>query len=188
MRRSPEHGERRTRAYRPGHLISFNLNLDGSIPNSIVATWDAAERLDSRTATRRIYTYSRISTQRYEFNTVSTVPGSLVTPQMLGVNTTDERAIVVNTVRDLGLGDIFHSTPVLVGPPSRFANDPTGLAARQTFVENYSKRTRVLVAGANDGMLHALNAGNWIDNATPGYNAGTGDEEWAYIPVSSSGR
>ena len=169
----------------PGHLISFGLNADGSIPDPIVETWDAAKRLASRTTSRRIYTYDRTSRQRYEFNTGSTVPGSppLVTPQMLGVSSVADRGTVVDTVRRLGLGDIFHSTPVLVGAPSRFASDPTGLAARQAFVDNNSKRTRVLVAGANDGMFHAFNAGNWNETITPiGYDAGTGEEEWAYIP------
>jgi len=182
---TPNTGSGNAQAFWPGHLISFNLNADGSIPNPVVANWDAAARLNSRTAPRQIYTYDRNSSQRYEFNTVSTVPGSppLVTRQMLGTITDADRDIVVNVVRDLGLGDIFHSTPVLVGAPSRFAGDPTGLAARQTFVETYSHRKRVLVAGANDGMFHAFNAGNWNTTTTPiGYDAGTGAEEWAYIP------
>jgi hypothetical protein len=187
---TPSTGSGNAQAFWPGHLISFDLNADGSIPNSISTNWDAATVLNSRTEARRIYTYDRDSSQRYEFNTVSTVPGSppLVTRQMLGMTTDANRNIVVNTVRALGLGDIFHSTPVLVGPPSRFAGDPTGLAARQTFVETYSQRKRVIVTGANDGMLHAFNAGNWIDNATPGYNAGTGVEEWAYIPGFLAGK
>ena len=180
---TPSTGSGEARAFWPGHLVSFDLNVDGSIPNPIVANWDAAERLNSRTAARRIYTYDRNSSLRNEFNTVSTVPGSppLVTRQMLGMITDANRDIVLNTVRDLGLGDIFHSTPVLVGAPSRFASDPAGLAARQTFVDTYSQRRRVLVAGANDGMFHAFNAGNW-NTTLSRYDAGTGDEEWAYIP------
>jgi hypothetical protein len=182
---TPSTGSGEARAFWPGHLVSFNLNTDGSIPSPVVANWDAAERLNSRIAARRIYTYERSSGQRHEFHTVSTVPGSppLVTRQMLGVTTDADRNIVVDSVRDLGLGDIFHSTPVLVGAPSRFASDPRGLVARQTFVDTYSERKRILVAGANDGMFHAFNAGNWNMSATPaGYDAGTGDEEWAYIP------
>jgi Tfp pilus tip-associated adhesin PilY1 len=176
---TPNTGSGDAQAFWPGHLISFDLNPDGSIPSPVVANWDAAVRLNSRTAPRRIYTYDRNTSQRYEFNTVHTVPGSppLVTHQMLGV-TFGDRGTVVDTVRDLGLGDIFHSTPVLVGAPSRFAGDPAGLAARQTFVDTYSNRTRILVAGANDGMFHAFHAGTWIGNPTPpalpGYDAGTG--------------
>jgi len=174
---TPATGSGSTRALWPGHLYSFDLNPDGSIPNPVVTNWDAASRLASRSpSTRNIYTTD--NTSRLVFSTST----SALTYQMLGV-ASSARDNLINTVRSLRLGDIFHSTPVVVGAPSRFFADVTGIEARLGFVDTYAHRKRVIVAGANDGMLHAFNAGNWNAGANPPeYNAGTGDEEWAYIP------
>src|SRR5207245_3489514 len=49
------------------------------------------------------------------------------------------------------LGDIFHSTPVLVTPPVLALND----SSYQSFKSAQANRTKVLIAGANDGMIHA---------------------------------
>jgi type IV pilus assembly protein PilY1 len=63
------------------------------------------------------------------------------------------------------LGDIVASAPLYVGPPNGLAQtaDYFGFAAAN------QSRTPVIYVGANDGMLHAL-------------NAATGDEMFAYIP------
>ena len=63
------------------------------------------------------------------------------------------------------LGDIFHASPVLVSPPIAPWVDPTYDAFK---VANAS-RTTVLIAGANDGMLHA-------------FRESDGEELWAFIP------
>jgi Tfp pilus tip-associated adhesin PilY1 len=174
---TPATGSGSTRALWPGHLYSFNLNPDGSIPSPVVTNWDAASRLASRSTARNIYTTD--NTSRLDFSTST----SALTPQMLGTTSATDRDNVITAVRLLALGDIFHSTPVVVGAPSRYFFDVTGNVARLEFVNAYADRKRIIVAGANDGMLHAFNAGNWNAAATPpGYNAGTGDEEWAYIP------
>ncbi|TFH32963.1 MAG: hypothetical protein E4G97_01715, partial [Deltaproteobacteria bacterium] len=173
---TPATGSGSTRALWPGHLYSFNLNLDGTIPDPVVTNWDAASRLASRFSARTIYTTDNTSRLLFSVST------SALTYQMLGV-ASGARDNVINTVRSLPLGDIFHSTPVVVGAPSRYFADVTGIDARLGFVNAYAHRKRIIVAGANDGMLHAFNAGNWNASATPpGYDAGTGDEEWAYIP------
>ncbi len=95
--------------------------------------------------------------------------------------------------RDAVLGDIFHSSPIAIGPP------PVGLLQEEgfgplddplSFVNLYKHRDRVLYFGANDGMLHAVDGGSYQlgDNIlTPEveyeyYNMGTGDELWAWIP------
>lgn len=93
------------------------------------------------------------------------------------------------------LGDVFHSQPVIVGSPSATyvdttfdpANPSANLALSaapstyKAFRDAHSTRTRVVLVGANDGFLHAFNAGNW-DTALAAYDAGTGAEEWAYTP------
>lgn len=88
------------------------------------------------------------------------------------------------------LGDIVHSTPLVVGSPSaRYANlyNDTSYAA---FKDHYADRRHVVYVGSNDGMLHAFNAGFW-NASTKGYDiAGSngetqhplGSELWAYIP------
>jgi type IV pilus assembly protein PilY1 len=63
------------------------------------------------------------------------------------------------------LGDIFHSTPVLVSPPFRASSD----ASYNTFKSAQASRTSVLIAGANDGMLHA-------------FKESDGAELWGFIP------
>lgn len=50
-------------------------------------------------------------------------------------------------------------------------------------------RQRVLLVGANDGLLHAFDAGTVVTSATPdpvtcnrAFNSGTGEELWAFVP------
>ncbi len=62
------------------------------------------------------------------------------------------------------LGDIVHSTPLIVGAPAPNAGD-----GHATFREQYKNRATVVYAGANDGMLHAFSAAN-------------GAELFAYVP------
>lgn len=67
------------------------------------------------------------------------------------------------------LGDINHSTPVVVGPPSE---DPAYMGAGYAeFRETYRDRAKVIYVGANDGMLHC-------------FDASTGEELWGFIPYN----
>jgi len=72
-------------------------------------------------------------------------------------NVTEERA--------WKLGDIFHSSPVLVTPPF----SPSADASYVAFKQANASRTTVLLAGANDGVLHA-------------FRESDGQELWAFIP------
>ena len=72
-------------------------------------------------------------------------------------NTTEQRA--------WKLGDIFHSTPVLVTQPLLALND----SSYQSFKSAQAGRTKILIAGANDGMLHA-------------FRESDGVEIWAFVP------
>jgi type IV pilus assembly protein PilY1 len=105
-----------------------------------------------------------------------------VSPSDLGVATAAERNNIVNFVRgrdvndeDLDtnmtearswkLGDIYHSTPVLVTQPFLPSSDTTYRAFRTA----HANRAPILIAGANDGMLHA-------------FRESDGEEVWAFIP------
>jgi len=87
-------------------------------------------------------------------------------------------------------GDVFHSSPVAVGPPLPFLRFETGFGPSTTtgtFMSTYAHRDRVLYVGANDGMLHGFAAGSFVDpNATVTgdeyYTAGDGHELFGYVP------
>jgi type IV pilus assembly protein PilY1 len=106
------------------------------------------------------------------------------------------------------LGDIFHSAPALITPPvppnlcdlgvstqcafSLYGSQltPNGAVAYSAWVTAQALRPQFVVVGANDGMFHAFNAGNWVpgdDPTTPVIETvhldnGTGREMWAFIP------
>ncbi|MCP3138957.1 pilus assembly protein [Pyxidicoccus xibeiensis] len=124
-------------------------------------------------------------------------------------------------VRRSVLGDIFHSSPVLVEPPmdkflcdlglstqcarTLYSSDlnvaPTPLAresvtrcgvtrevdAYEAYLDRYRKRDKVVLVGANDGMVHAFRDSTATERCDRGlpiveYAASTGEEEWAFIP------
>jgi len=79
------------------------------------------------------------------------------------------------------LGDIFHSSPVVVGSPVNttfFANNVTGY---RDFFTKHQNRRKVLLVGANDGMLHAFDAGTY-DSTKQLFGNGTGSEIFGFIP------
>src|SRR5438445_13549291 len=127
---------------------------------------------DSRT------NYTTINGNQQEFTTANTaikskvlgVQGKATANQVIafirGVDTFDENNNGnVTEDRSWKLGDIFHSTPVLVTPPLLALND----SSYQAFKQANASRTKVLIAGANDGMLHA-------------FRESDGTELWAFIP------
>lgn len=70
---------------------------------------------------------------------------------------------------DWKLGDIYHSTPVVVGGPAFYFSENNYSA----FYNNNKNRERMVYVGANDGMLHAFKA-----KAT----SGDGGEVFSIIP------
>jgi type IV pilus assembly protein PilY1 len=167
-----------------GYLKAYNRDAQGLIPvdannkplDSALA-WEAGQVLTTISAgSRTIYTAVGAGLQAF------TTGNSAITTGMLGVTTTADRDEIINFVRGVDvndedkdgnvtedrpwkLGDIFHSTPVLVTPPVR------GLADQsyQAFKLAKASRPTVVIAGANDGMLHA-------------FRESDGHELWAFIP------
>ena len=67
------------------------------------------------------------------------------------------------------LGDIVYSTPTLVGSPGEQYDQIYGDSSYKIFRKQYKNRRRMVYTGANDGMLHAFNAGVYAsgdDNTT----------------------
>ncbi len=79
------------------------------------------------------------------------------------------------------LGDILHSTPTVVGAPQEDYNLLYQDGGYATYFTSNESRQRVVFAGANDGMLHAFDAGTFSGGA---FSNGTGNELWAYIPYN----
>ena len=100
-----------------------------------------------------------------------------------------------DTVREAWrLGDIVHSTPLIVSQPTEKWDVLYGDTTYTTFRAKYANRRNVVYVGANDGMLHAFNAG-FFDVANSRFckaancSAQTNDtahplgaELWAYVP------
>ena len=73
------------------------------------------------------------------------------------------------------LGDIFHSSPQLVGPPSPLTPD----FAYEAHFQEYKLRHTMIYAGSNDGLLHAFVAKDHdnSDGVVPELT-----ELWAFMP------
>ena len=85
------------------------------------------------------------------------------------------------------LGDIFHSEPIVVEPPRYFQFLSANLAPNgksyTDFAALHQFRRRVIVAGANDGFLHAFDGGVWGRDAVnypTNFDLGTGREIFGY--------
>lgn len=91
-------------------------------------------------------------------------------------------------IRASTLGAVVNSGAVVVSAPSAAYDDqwPSGAYELDKDAETYAafrathkSRNRVIYVGANDGMLHAFDAGTGA-SASPSF--GSGDELWAYVP------
>jgi hypothetical protein len=143
--------------------------------------WDAGQLLDDRAPdSRTVYTAIRANGSttgtltRQDFTRANL--GNLSTPGSLAwclQDVNNDNAGLVDFVRGQDrywkLGDINHSTPVVVGPPSE---DPTYMGTGYAeFTAAYASRPKVIYVGANDGMLHC-------------FDTATGEELWGFIPYN----
>ncbi|MDI6850852.1 MAG: PilC/PilY family type IV pilus protein [bacterium] len=84
------------------------------------------------------------------------------------------------------LGDIVYSTPTYVGKPTeRYDLIYDDLSYREFYSQKKDRRN-ILLVGANDGMLHAFNAGifDTLNRKVGGLGKPLGDELWAVIPMN----
>lgn len=179
-----------SRPFWHGFLKAYQRDSNGQVPvdsNGVpldsALVWEAGQRLSGKSSgSRRIYTTVGGSWQDF------TKSNTAITPALLGVSTSADRDKVIDFIRGIDafdedadlnvteerawkLGDIFHSSPVLVSPPFSPSTDSSYVA----FKEAMAKRTTVLITGANDGMIHA-------------FRESDGEELWAFIPPDILGR
>jgi type IV pilus assembly protein PilY1 len=146
--------------------------------------WDAVEQLKATSpSARKIYTYVNSAMTEFTYSNLTNTDlcfptDSLYDPErqklidhIWGIDAYDiNQNLNFTEERSWKLGDIFHSNAVIVGSPNRYFED-VGFSGSGGFYDTNKGRTKMVIVGANDGMLHA-------------FNAGTGVEEWAFIPPS----
>lgn len=98
------------------------------------------------------------------------------------------------------LGDIIHSTPMVVSSPAEGYHLIYGDLSYANFYDKYQRRRQMAYFGANDGMLHAVNGGFYssvekkfclvelnADGTCTDSGAiapALGSELWAYVPYN----
>lgn len=182
-----------------GSLLSYALTLDattGVTSMAATANWNAGALLTGNATTSPVVPPAPTAANRKIFTMLTAGGGATFQWASLNADTTAKtylnttpdvtpaatdslgearlnylrgdrtnEATGVMRVRDSVLGDIINSAPLYVGAPSGSIQG-TGYA---TFLANNKDRQKAVYVGANDGMLHAL-------------NAATGAELFAYVP------
>jgi type IV pilus assembly protein PilY1 len=185
-----------------GDLRAFEFLNDGSGNLASTPIWSAEDELPAAN-NRNIYTtvdtpsndnlsvefeWSQLTTD--EKTTLSDVG---VTEDVVNYIRGDQQNEQQNggTLRNRGslIGDIIDSSPEFVGQQNfgygALADgdpdtDDEGDQYRD-YLDEKSTRDRVVFVGANDGMLHAFNAGNY-DSGSGEFDQGTGEEVFGYVP------
>ncbi len=132
-------------------------NTDGNL------LWDAYEKIRTMDKdNRKVYTstYAPGTLFRFDLSHVIQIK------QITGIADTNEARDFIRYIRNQDLGDITYSTPAFVGPPNPNAYRTYDYIQWANSLED---RKPVVLVGANDGMLHCIDATN-------------GEELWAYIP------
>jgi type IV pilus assembly protein PilY1 len=94
---------------------------------------------------------------------------------------------VDGSLRVWKLGDVVNSTPTIVGAPKERYDILYGDSGYRKFVARWANRRQMAYVGANDGMLHAFNAGYYHRGDDPS-TAGVVERGWYTTnPTNNSG-
>jgi type IV pilus assembly protein PilY1 len=172
----------------PGHLKKYHITNTGALTTP--PCWDAGEKLAAQSpGNRNMWTYKGSGMVSYTTSAITDADLN-VAPLSTSSCGTRCREIVgfyrgesAYNIEDWKLGDLFHTNPKLVTTPATFFYDPRQCGAT-SFAEfrNDNLRTaangrQLILAGANDGQLHAFRTGNSASDCSSG-----GDEVWSFIP------
>lgn len=159
-----------------GELDAYAIQQDGSVSTSPV--WSASGLVPSASS-RRIVTFDGSGGTPFEWSSLTTAQQAALvntaTLNFLRGDRSNETPKGNFRQRSSVLGDIIHSAPLFVGPPSAgYPNywgpsQPENSVPYTSYVISKSSRTPMVFVGSNDGMLH-------------GFNAKTGVEMFAYVP------
>lgn len=165
-----------------GHVRAYAMQANYNL--SATATWDAAQVLDSAALNSRlIFTHNGTSATSFEWGNLSTAQqddirgadsatvGQARLNYLRGDRAQEQASGGTLRDRNSRLGDIVGSNMWVVGKPNvgHTANNYSAFRATQ------ASRPTMIYIGANDGMLHA-------------FNAATGAEQFAYVPLGAYGK
>jgi len=188
-----------------GNIAAYTLNLTTGKASTSV-TWNAAEKITaSLESTRKMFTYNRDTKKGIPFkwdnlsenqkkDLLTNSDGSIDTLTAGSAKAQARLAYLRGNKSNEGTGttyqfrkrsqllsDVIHSDPLFVGRPRdswpAAAPFPVDTKSYSNFVSAKANRQKIVYVGANDGMLHGLNA-----SSADGSGLGTGAEMMAYIP------
>jgi len=164
---------------------------------TIFTTTDGYTKLDfTTTNSSTLLPYLRAADSTEATNMINWIRGTDVTGTDAGhPNGYRKRDLTIDGTNNVWkLGDIVYSTPTVVSRPNENYDLLYGDTSYTDFRYKYLHRRQVVYVGANDGMLHAFNAGYYDEDnhkfctaldsnyhCTTGGKA-LGTELWAFIP------
>ena len=142
------------------------------VAEGVTIKWDAGELLDERSPLDRTI-YTALEDGEGRLYRVDFTTGSVEQLKSHLNDYQNDNQGLIEFIRGEGrewkLGDINHSNPVVVGPPD---NDASAMGSGYSeFVDDWSDREKMLIVGANDGMIHC-------------FRVLTGEEVWGFIPYN----
>lgn len=157
-----------------GEVAAYALDANGNPADT--ATWLASAKLPAH-ASRNLFTRVDGTAVALTWaNLNSAQKTALGTESILNYLRGDQSLEIANNgtlrTRNSPLGDIVNSNPVFVGKPDPYlfrGRTWTGASTHDDYAADQASRTNMVYVGANDGMLHGL-------------NASTGVEVFAYMP------
>jgi Tfp pilus tip-associated adhesin PilY1 len=179
----------------PGHLKKYSLN---TTTGALVfpCEWDAGTNLMNTASTSRNMWTLKNGTMT-GFNTANITDADLgtgtststcaaaadcITGCTCGAVVGFYRGDSTNNLEQWKLGDLYHTNPVVIKTPAQYFYDPRECSATSHasfYASNQrssSAGNQIILAGANDGQVHAFTTGNGSD-PTAG-----GEEQWSFIP------
>ena len=141
-----------------------------------LGTGDKLIASDFPLSSRKIYAYLGSSLNLTDPSNAFTKDNALIIPALLGLSSEQDKINLIQFVRGYDaydydgdkdtnekrnwiLGDIFHSNAVIVGEPSPFFEGECFNRCSdgaKLFINANKNRTKVIIVGANDGMLACL--------------------------------
>jgi type IV pilus assembly protein PilY1 len=173
-----------------GDLLAFQIRTDGTLNST--PEWRAADPTKMPAAdNRNIFTLDSTGAAiefkwtgaiENDAGRVAELDPSTGSPQAQNIlnylrgDSTNEQTASGGTFRKRAskLGDIISSSPLFVGAPAFRYRDNLESDSYFEFRDDHADRTKVVYAGANDGMLHAFNAETT--------STSEGEEMFAYVP------
>ena len=166
-----------------GHLLKYEVDKIDDTKNIFKyedRTWDAGQLMNTN-GRGAVSTWTETKFEPSEINFVTTSAGTLRSDlnhdpeiDINGDGQTNGNAdaeTIINFILDSGydggkykgarsgswkLGDIYHSTPVVVGAPSMNIADDLFPKKYSKYKEDNKDRATMVYVGANDGMLHGI--------------------------------